>query len=827
MNTSILTGLLLVASNAVLLAESSPPGLVALTVAPGFEAEPVLAAEPGDGSWSAMTVDPRGRLVISPQGREPMLRVTLPDDGTPARVEKLAVPVTSAMGLLFAFDSLYVHGAGPEGLGLYRLRDTKGVDAYDEVKLLRRSEGKVNGEHGSHGLVLGPDQRIYLVQGNHVLPPRDASPRSPFKNYGEDQLLPSANYGVSGGDKCKAPAGLVLRLDADGGNVELFAGGFRNVYDLAFDARGELFAFDSDTEYSYGLPWYVPTRILHVVSGGEYGFREGTGKSPAYYADSLPPVVNVGPGSPTGVKFGTTSAFPERYRRALFALDWTFGRILAVHLEACGASVSGRFETFLQGRPLNVTDIEFGRDGAMYFVTGGRNTCSALYRVRYTGGEGKDAVSTAVSPEVAARRAIESLHGIADAQTIPKVWPALGSDDRFLRYAARVALESQSVTQWSGRALSEQNPRTAMTALLALARIGDRQDRAAVVGRVAQWWPLLHDEDLQLEALRSAALALARHGLPYPETTDELRGVLDAAYPAKSQALNRELSQLLIALGAPGIVPRTLALVQQAATLEEQLFFIFHLRHVHEGWSAADRETYFRWFLQPQRVHPPEVTRWFTDLRLHYTDGASFPVYLANIRREAAATLDVTERREFAALIDAPLPSVGKPVETKPRKLVHEWTSTELRPIVEKLARPRSAERGREVFAAANCVACHRYANEGGATGPDLTAVSYKLGAREMLESLIEPSKVVSDQFQNTIVELASGLTRVGRIVERGKEKIVIATDPLADNREEILKSQIETMRPSPISPMPAGLLNTLTSDEILDLLAYLGFGAP
>ena len=356
--------------------------------------------------------------------------------------------------------------------------------------------------------MLGPDRRIYLVQGNHVLPPRDASPRSPFKNYGEDQLLPSANYGVSSGDKCKAPCGHILRMDADGGNVEMFAGGFRNVYDLAFDARGELFAFDSDTEYNWGLPWYVPTRILHVVSGGEYGFREGTGKWPAYYADSLPPVVNVGLGSPTGVKFGTASAFPERYRRALFALDWTFGRILAVHLEARGASASGRFETFLQGRPLNVTDIEFGRDGAMYFVTGGRKTRSALYRVRYTGGEGKDAVGIAVSPEVEERRALESLHGKADAQAIPKAWPALGSDDRFLRHAARIALESQPVTQWSARALSEQNPRTAMTALLALARIGAQQDRAAVVGRVAQWWPLLHDEDLQLDALRSRGARL-------------------------------------------------------------------------------------------------------------------------------------------------------------------------------------------------------------------------------------------------------------------------------------------------------------------------------
>ena len=137
----------------------------------------------------------------------------------------------------------------------------------------------------------------------------------------------------------------------------------------------------------------------------------GRGSGRPITPDALPPVVNVGLGSPTGVKFGTTSAFPEPYRRALFALDWTFGRILAVHLEPRGASATGRFETFLQGRPLNLTAIEFGRDGALYFITGGRKTRSALYRVRYTGGEEKGADGGAVvatsrrdAPGIAARK---------------------------------------------------------------------------------------------------------------------------------------------------------------------------------------------------------------------------------------------------------------------------------------------------------------------------------------------------------------------------------------------------------------------------------------
>ena len=833
MKSRSLTGLLMFASLGMLHSETASSDRITLKVAPGFVAEEIFVAREGDGSWSAMTVDARGRFIISPQGDEPMLRVTVPADGSPARVEKIAVPVTSAMGLLVAFDSLYVNGAGPQGFGLYRLRDTKGADAFDEVKLLRAFEGEVSKEHGSHGLALGPDGRIYLAQGNHVAPLPDVSPRSPFKNYAEDQLLPSANYGVSSGDKAQAPCGHILRMDADGRAVEIFAGGFRNIYDLAFDARGELFTFDSDTEGNWGHPWYVPTRILHVVSGGDYGFREGTGKWPAHFPDTLPPVVNVGLGCPTGMKFGTASNFPAKYRNAMFALDWTFGRILAVHSDARGASFAGSFETFVQGRPLNVTALEFGRDGAMYFITGGRKTRSALYRVRSTGAAEKVSASVAVSREVEERRALESLHGKADANAVERAWLSLGSEDRFLRHAARVALESQPVAQWNARALAETEARTSLTALLALARVGSQTDRAAVLSRVAEWWPQLQAETLQLDALRVAALALSRHGQPYPETRARLLHALDAAYPAKSPTMNRELSQLLIALEAPRVVARTVALLRQAATFEEQLHDVFHLRRVRDGWSAEDREVYFRWFTQPHpsESHSPEMLRWFADVRLHYADGGSLKTYLTNIRAEARETLTADERAKFSTLLDAPLLPPSKPVAVKTHSFVKAWTAAELLPPVQALAQPRSAERGREVFTAASCIACHRYANEGGEFGPDLTAVAYKLGAREMLESLIEPSKVIADQFQNTIVELTNGETRIGRILKKGrgatsKGGVILSTNPLTDEREEIAKDKIRSMKPSPISPMPEGLLNQFTQDEILDLLAYLGFAA-
>ena len=120
-----------------------------------------------------------------------------------------------------------------------------------------------------------------------------------------------------------------------------FCAGLRNTYDIDFNKDGELFGFDSDMEWDWGSPWYRPTRAYHIVSGGDQGFREGSAKWPEYYPDSLPAVVNIGIGSPTGVVFGTGAKFPMKYQKAFYMLDWTYGRVIAVHLTPNGAIPKG------------------------------------------------------------------------------------------------------------------------------------------------------------------------------------------------------------------------------------------------------------------------------------------------------------------------------------------------------------------------------------------------------------------------------------------------------------------------------------------------------
>ncbi len=413
------------------------------------------------GSWVNMTVDPKGRLIVSDQYGK-LYRVTVPPAGVKGelQVEPIDVAIGEAHGLLWAFDSLYVvvNRGNTYDSGLYRVRDTDNDDKLDAVELLRKIEG--GGEHGPHGIVLSPDgSSLYVVAGNATrLVDLDSSlvPRT----WGEDNLIKRMVDGSGFMTDERAPGGFICKVTPDGKKWELVSMGYRNPFDIAFNRDGELFTYDSDMEWDVNTPWYRPTRVLHVTSGSEFGYRNGAGKWPPYYIDSLPPVVNVGPGSPTGIAFGYESKFPTKYQEALYLCDWSYGKLYALHLKPTGSSYSGELEEFAAGTPLALTDVVINPiDGAMYFTVGGRQTQSGLYRITYSGEEpvGRNSQQDTGNggEQRALRRKIEAFQGRSSAGAVDFASPYLGHPDRFIRYAARAAIEFQDPKRWSAKALAE------------------------------------------------------------------------------------------------------------------------------------------------------------------------------------------------------------------------------------------------------------------------------------------------------------------------------------------------------------------------------------
>src|SRR5262245_45881744 len=254
------------------------PGFVVETVAEGF------------GSVVALAHGGKGRLLANVEGG-PLFE--LRDRDGDGRCEEIA-PFTSAIagcqGILAQPGRTWFTGGGPDGHGLYRLDD--GAKAPVKVVAL---DGDL-GEHGPHAIVEGPDHWLYVAAGNHARLGQPPAASSPYRLTYEGHLLPTFLDPLGHATECKAPGGFVLRVDPATGTCELFAAGFRNHYDLAFDARGELFTFDSDMEWDVALPWYRPLRVVHVVPGGEYGWRTGSSVWPNGAADSLPPSLEVGRG---------------------------------------------------------------------------------------------------------------------------------------------------------------------------------------------------------------------------------------------------------------------------------------------------------------------------------------------------------------------------------------------------------------------------------------------------------------------------------------------------------------------------------------------------
>ena len=819
-----------------------------ITLRAGFDAELLYTVPPEQGSWVAMAFDPKGRLLVSDQDGPNVFRLTLPavgDAKATVGVERLDgfpyLPtkwgkrtVGGALGFLCAFDSLYMSSMK----GFYRIRDLDGDDRYDEFTLLEPLE--MGYEHSAHSIILSEDGKaLYLVSGNHSRVPEGVRSLQP-PVWGEDALTPPMPDPQGHAVGVKAPGGWICRITPDGRDWTMVASGFRNCVDLAIDRNGELFTYDSDMEFDIGCPWYRPTRVNHVTKASEFGWRAGSAKWPDDHADSLGSVIDIGPGSPTAMSFGHHSSFPARYQDLLFLCDWTFGTVYTVELTERGSSYTGRPQVFLSGAPLNIAAMRFGPDGHMYFVVGGRNTASKLYRVRWTGPAGNGPVRTLRQnqPLRDLRRSLEAFHGSnrGGAEAVAAAWPHLAHDDREIRYAARLAVENQDLASWQDLVFAETRPRAAIHAVIAFCRHADTTwtDRVlAKLNTIA--FDRLPKEDA-LALLRAYSLCLIRLRPPSPDEAAAVIARLDPFYPAGDERLDAELCRVLGHLQAPTVVAKTLALMQATTTkalaydkamlarheygkaiLEamantpnsQNIHYASVLRRVQTGWTLAARKEYFTWLRDT----------------LQKSGGLSFAGYMRAIRQDAIEHLPAQDAAAVAWLLgDVAAVDVSKlPL---PKGPAGAWTTDAALPLFAEALAGRDHENGKAMFAAGRCVVCHRFHGSGGYSGPDLGSVGKRFSVADIVVAICEPSRTISEQFQASKVVLKEGGVLYGRIIERTDKEIAVAANPYdLAVLTRLGLDHIETVEPSPVSLMPPSTVALMNEDELRDLVAYLVSG--
>ncbi|WP_157637871.1 c-type cytochrome [Flexithrix dorotheae] len=847
--------------------KASNPKIDKLKLQAGFQAEHLISPSENEmGSWVSMTFDDKGRLITSDQYGT-LYRMEIPEIGAKdlkPTIEKLKIqtetPVADsviqmgyAQGLLWAFNSLYVmvNHKGDEnfekGSGLYRLEDTDGNDQFDKITLLKAMKG--GGEHGPHSVIPGPDGKsLYVIAGNHTDDPEMDIYRNP-KIWENDNLFPEYKDPRGHANSRKAPGGWIAKTDPEGKHWELFSSGFRNPFDIAFNEAGDLFTYDSDMEWDLGMPWYRPTRICHVTSGSEFGWRTGNGKWSPSYPDNLPPVLNIGQGSPTGVLYGQNAAFPAKYKSTLFAFDWSFGIIYAIHLKPSGSTYSGEKEEFLSGLPLPLTDGVIGPDGALYFMTGGRRLNSDLYRVYYDNPENAGSSSPVVaSPteENKIRKQLEEFHTQPNSEAIEFAWPYLSHQDRFIQYAARIAVEHQPVDQWKDLVYKETDTDAFTQGVIALARQADKSQRDLMLNKLleADYGSLSGIQKINL--IRAFELTLSRFGLPSSALKNKVIAYLNPGYPAHDHETDRLLSKVLAYLEAPGMIEKTITLLEtpvdkeDASTMnntatdasdliqrnlqygldiaqtlsnippQQHTYYALVLSKVESGWTPELRERYFKWFYHA----------------FNFEGGRSYIGFINNARKAALAYLPEDQFEYYNTLSgDTLLSSSGNDLANVagPKGPGKRYKAEDIKPLLADGLGQRNFVNGKNMFKSSICSSCHMMNGEGGISGPDLTQLGTRFSQEDMLISIIEPNKVVSDQYASSVISLKDGSSIVGKIISEDDQNFKISQNPFApDMLKEIPKNQVVDHKLSEVSAMPGGLINRLNEEEVKDLLAYL-----
>jgi putative heme-binding domain-containing protein len=287
-----------------------------------------------------------------------------------------------------------------------------------------------------------------------------------------------------------------------------------------------------------------------------------------------------------------------------------------------------------------------------------------------------------------------------------------------------------------------------------------------------------------------------RLGEPSDAQKQSILAQLDSFFPSADALLNRELAAALIYLKAPNIVSRCVEQLGMASAQEDQIHFAFSLREVKEGWDEKSRLGYFRWFFDVASAR----------------GGASFGGFLSNIRNAALENLTDEEKSSLGELAGN-MPSPKDPLaDLSPRELVSEWTVDSLQTELDKLNVKPDFDAGRALTATAQCFKCHRFKGQGGIQGPDLTAAGKRFNDKDMLITIVDPNK------DDKVV--------VGRVANLSGDTIKIVTNMLAPGDfTNLVVDDIIERRPSPVSMMPAGLLETFKPEEVAQILAYLRSG--
>lgn len=742
-------------------------------------------------------------------------------DGRAARVSVFADDILEGMNLAFSPDGvLHVITAKT----VLALPDRDGDGKADGAKELLRLETEEKYPHNQLlGLTISRDGWVYASRGNVG--------GHPHAWVGADGRRLEA-YG-NGGD--------VVRVRLDGSQLERFAEGFWNPFDLKFDRHGRLLCVDNDPD-SRG-----PNRLLHLVRGGDYGFKAlygPTGLHPYNAWDgelpgTLPMMTGIGE-SPSGVIDLSYAALPAEYRDAVAATIWAEHTIPIYRRTATGVSQRATTEPFIRGgRWFRPVALVTAPDGALYitdwvlkdYPNHGHGRIWKL--TAKPGVETMKPVQAWAAPEKeAGHERMETLMN-AQAAELDAVRAALKDSDPFVRHAAVMGLAQPSLLPAAKRELEARDADVRLGALLALRRAGVSDPTLVRAGlrdsdERVRLMALIWTGERELRALEAEVDAVASQpGITARvfETWLATKQILDtppAAPDAKRlrgfsirRDLDAKLLERVVADERRPAAARTFALrrlvgasvpehrdlLLQLARAGEPALRVEAIRTLATSSDKAVQSVVLG--LAQDRAEPARIrAEAIVALGAGAVEALTPLLQDADpaVRTQASRTL----RRDVAAGADRPAPDAAQ-----------AWVAL--------LASGGDREAGERVFFAttSTCSQCHRIDGRGGNVGPDLSVIARTANREQIIRSIVAPSESIAPQFQGWEAKTKSGEVITG--LQGHLRTDGGATILMFDGKERRLRGEeIASFRAMQESVMPEGLAALFSVEEFRDLVAYL-----
>jgi putative membrane-bound dehydrogenase-like protein len=772
-------------------------------------------------------------------------------DGKPEQERIFAGGFDDGMNIAFSPEGeLYV----VTSRAVWRLhdRDRDGVSEGRTAVLRMTRPERVYDHAALLGLAFSADGWLYVSRGN--------TGGAAWRMDGADGASLSG-YGDGGN---------IMRCRTDGSDLQEVATGFWNPFDVKFDTQGRLLAADNDPD-SRG-----PNRLVHVVEGGDYGYRSlygGSGTHPylAWNGDlpgTLPYAVALGE-APAGMFVAAAGSLPADYRNDLLVSVWEERRIVRVRLEPRDSSVQGTAVELVRGGD-GFRPVAFAADraGTIYITDWTvreypNHGKGRIWRLRSKPGVPVTAPRAADAPPDP-DPAGDDRKRLRDAP-FDRLRAALRSGDPFVRGAAVTALTRSAVRADVIQAVEDPDPAVRLGALLALMQARHENGEAVAsrlfadpdlaVRKMAFIWagragmtalqPAMHramttgppDPELFeiyletvrqlspafIDAYRSQAAHYAKD-LPRPLPPQFVEAfVSDTANPGALRAValthlegTETTAALLVRLTAAGSPP--------AVRMEA----LRSLASLNAPMAARTLVAIARDPLNPVELRAESLVA-LGSLTFDASDDA-----LALLRdRDKTIRIEAARYLRSRTLDPPALARVGLAFERLGRQSPERAQLARLlgvgRPATPSTAgsweaaldRAGDPASGRRVFfsAVGTCSACHAVERRGGDLGPDLTHAGRSKTRAQLLDAILRPSAEVSPEYQGWFIRTADGAIHTGRQIDVADRK---TAELYVASRGFVTFRNVEEYGVLERSLMPEGIDARLTAEDMRDLLAFL-----